>query len=66
MEPYESNDQRSSWILRGTGWMKINLGSFVATSHDKDVLEMNIVSKDGPNTLKLMCDGGFIGAVHSW
>ncbi|KAA8548823.1 hypothetical protein F0562_000507 [Nyssa sinensis] len=46
--------------------MKANLGSFGAALKEKDVWVMNVVSEDGPNTLKLIYDRGLIGAVHNW
>ncbi|MCL7044999.1 hypothetical protein MKW94_024640 [Papaver nudicaule] len=46
--------------------MKANMGSFAAALKDKDVWVMNVVSEDGPNTLKLIYDRGLIGSVHSW
>ncbi|KAI3960125.1 hypothetical protein MKW98_016849 [Papaver atlanticum] len=46
--------------------MKANLGSFAAALKDKDVWVMNVVSEDGPNTLKLIYDRGLIGSVHNW
>ncbi|KAL9240301.1 hypothetical protein vseg_014539 [Gypsophila vaccaria] len=46
--------------------MKANLGSFAAALKDKDVWVMNVVSDDGPNTLKLIYDRGLIGATHNW
>lgn len=46
--------------------MKANLGSFAAALKDKDVWVMNVVPKDGPNTLKVIYDRGLIGSVHNW
>lgn len=52
--------------LRNVMDMKANLGSFGAALKKKDVWVMNVVSEDGPNTLKLVYDRGLIGTVHSW
>lgn len=46
--------------------MKANIGSFAAALKDKDVWVMNVVPKDGPNTLKIVYDRGLIGTVHDW
>lgn len=46
--------------------MKAHIGSFAAALKDKDVWVMNVVPKDGPNTLKIVYDGGLIGTVHDW
>lgn len=46
--------------------MKANLGSFGASLKNKDVWVMNVVSEEGPNTLKLIYDRGLIGSVHNW
>ncbi|KAK9724298.1 hypothetical protein RND81_05G061900 [Saponaria officinalis] len=52
--------------LRNVMDMKANLGSFAAALKEKDVWVMNVVSDDGPNTLKLIYDRGLIGATHNW
>ena len=46
--------------------MKANMGSFAAALKTKDVWVMNIVSEEGPNTLKLVYDRGLIGSIHDW
>lgn len=46
--------------------MKAHMGSFAAALKDKDVWVMNVVSPDGPNTLKLIYDRGLIGTNHNW
>lgn len=46
--------------------MKAHMGSFAAALNDKDVWVMNVVSPDGPNTLKLIYDRGLIGSNHNW
>ncbi|KAL8158338.1 hypothetical protein AgCh_002872 [Apium graveolens] len=56
----------SSDTLRNVMDMKANLGSFGASLKNKDVWVMNIVSEEGPNTLKLIYDRGLIGSVHNW
>ncbi|XP_010556908.1 PREDICTED: probable methyltransferase PMT8 [Tarenaya hassleriana] len=52
--------------LRNIMDMKANMGSFAAALKDKDVWVMNVVSEDGPNTLKLIYDRGLIGTTHDW
>ncbi|KAF5482423.1 hypothetical protein F2P56_002995 [Juglans regia] len=52
--------------LRNLMDMKANIGSFAAALKDKDVWVMNVVPKDGPNTLKIVYDRGLIGTVHDW
>lgn len=52
--------------LRNIMDMKTNMGSFAAALKTKDVWVMNVVSEDGPNTLKLIYDRGLIGTVHNW
>ncbi|XP_055813707.1 probable methyltransferase PMT3 [Solanum dulcamara] len=56
----------SSDTLRNIMDMKANLGSFAAALKDKDVWVMNVVPKDGPNTLKIVYDRGLIGTTHDW
>ena len=46
--------------------MKAHMGSFAAALKDKDVWVMNVVSPDGPNTLKLIYDRGLIRTNHNW
>ncbi|KAL1827293.1 hypothetical protein ACET3Z_005705 [Daucus carota] len=36
------------------------------TGKNKDVWVMNIISEEGPNTLKLVYDRGLIGSIHNW
>lgn len=52
--------------LRNVMDMKSNLGSFGASLKDKNVWVMNVVTEDGPNTLKIIYDRGLLGAVHNW
>lgn len=56
----------SSDTLRNVMDMKANMGSFGAALKDKNVWVMNVVSEDGPNTLKLVYDRGLIGTIHNW
>ncbi|XP_060186986.1 probable methyltransferase PMT3 [Lycium barbarum] len=56
----------SSDTLRNIMDMKANLGSFAASLKDKNVWVMNVVPKDGPNTLKVVYDRGLIGTTHDW
>ncbi|XP_050367172.1 probable methyltransferase PMT3 [Argentina anserina] len=46
--------------------MKANMGSFAASLRNKPVWVMNVVTEDGPNTLKIIYDRGLIGSIHSW
>uniref|UniRef100_A0A7N0VEX6 Methyltransferase n=1 Tax=Kalanchoe fedtschenkoi TaxID=63787 RepID=A0A7N0VEX6_KALFE len=46
--------------------MKANMGSFAAALKNKPVWVMNVVTEDGPNTLKIIYDRGLIGSIHSW
>ncbi|CAM9000561.1 unnamed protein product [Rhodiola kirilowii] len=52
--------------IRNVMDMKANIGSFGVALRDKNVWVMNVVSEDGPNTLKLVYDRGLIGSIHSW
>ena len=56
----------SSDTIRNVMDMKANMGSFAAALKTKDVWVMNIVSEEGPNTLKLVYDRGLIGSIHDW
>lgn len=61
MSPKISTD-----TIRNVMDMKANMGSFGAALKNKDVWVMNIVSEEGPNTLKLVYDRGMIGSIHNW
>ncbi|KAK1390657.1 Methyltransferase [Heracleum sosnowskyi] len=52
--------------IRNVMDMKANMGSFGAALKNKNVWVMNIVSEEGPNTLKLVYDRGQIGSIHDW
>ncbi|WOH12710.1 hypothetical protein DCAR_0832218 [Daucus carota subsp. sativus] len=56
----------STDTIRNVMDMKANMGSFGAALKNKDVWVMNIISEEGPNTLKLVCDRGLIGSIHNW
>ncbi|KHN00289.1 Putative methyltransferase PMT8 [Glycine soja] len=56
----------SSNTVRNVLDMKANMGSFAAALRGKDVWVMNVVPRDGPNTLKLIYDRGLIGSIHDW
>ncbi|KAL8104896.1 putative methyltransferase PMT8 [Apium graveolens] len=56
----------STDTIRNVMDMKANMGSFGAALKNKDVWVMNIVSEEGPNTLKLVYDRGMIGSIHNW
>ncbi|KAE8677643.1 putative methyltransferase PMT1 [Hibiscus syriacus] len=52
--------------LRNLMDMKVHMGSFAVALKDKNVWVMNVIPKDGPNTLKLIYDRGLIGTTHDW
>ncbi|KAJ0051488.1 hypothetical protein Pint_01711 [Pistacia integerrima] len=52
--------------LRNLMDMKTQIGSFAAALKNEDVWVMNLVSENGPNTLKIIYDRGLIGALHNW
>uniref|UniRef100_A0A169WPG3 Methyltransferase n=3 Tax=Daucus carota subsp. sativus TaxID=79200 RepID=A0A169WPG3_DAUCS len=56
----------STDTIRNVMDMKANMGSFGAALKNKDVWVMNIISEEGPNTLKLVYDRGLIGSIHNW
>jgi len=53
-------------MVRNVMDMNANMGSFAAALRSKDVWVMNVVPRDGPNTLKLIYDRGLIGSIHDW
>ncbi|GJW60167.1 probable methyltransferase PMT3 [Tanacetum coccineum] len=55
----------STHTIRNVMDIKENLGSFRAVLSSKDLLVMNVVPEDGPNTLKLIYDRGLIGSNHN-
>ena len=52
--------------LRNLMDMKASMGSFVAALKDKNAWVTNVVAEDGPNTLKIIYDGGLISTIHNW
>jgi SAM-dependent methyltransferase len=52
--------------IRNVMDMKAHLGSFAAALKDKPVWVMNVVPRDGLNSLKIIYDRGLIGSTHDW
>jgi Putative S-adenosyl-L-methionine-dependent methyltransferase len=52
--------------IRNVMDMKAHLGSFAAALKDKPVWVMNVIPRDGLNTLKIIYDRGLIGTTHDW